>query len=122
MNIRNKNIFIEISVHFEEPLQDVELVEEETAEISSCSTDDCDDENGSVSYDFSDLIFYTIQNNISGFQLDPNFPTLLPKWVKNTLSSVGLDVGNPVDPRRTQLDFQRAGISIPCNDSLMYDT
>ena len=45
LNIRIKNIFIERSVCFEEPLQDVELVEEETAEISSRSADDSDDEN-----------------------------------------------------------------------------
>ena len=49
---QKKNIFIERSVHFEEPLQDVELVEEETAEIPSCSADHSNDENGS-----KDLVF-----------------------------------------------------------------
>ena len=44
-------------IRFEEPLQDVELVEEETVEISSCSIDDSNDENGSVSSDISDMIF-----------------------------------------------------------------
>ena len=51
MNIKTKNIFIERSVRFEEPLQDVKLVEEETDEIPSCSADDSDDENASVSSD-----------------------------------------------------------------------
>ena len=51
LNIRTKNIFIERSVRFEEPLQDVELVEEETAEIPSLSAEDFGDENESVSYD-----------------------------------------------------------------------
>ena len=43
MNIITKHIFIEISVRFEEPLEEVELVEEETAEIPSCSVDHSDD-------------------------------------------------------------------------------
>ena len=55
LNIRTKNIFIERSVRFEEPLQDVELVEEETADISSRSDDYFDDENESVSSDISDV-------------------------------------------------------------------
>ena len=40
-------MFIERIAFFEEPLQDVELVEEESAEISSCYVDDFDDENAS---------------------------------------------------------------------------
>ena len=51
LNIIIKQIFIEISVRFEEPLQDVELVEEETIEIPSYSTDHSDDENGSEGSD-----------------------------------------------------------------------
>ena len=53
---------------------------------------------------------------------DPNVPTHLPKWTKKTLSSTELDVGNPVDPRRTQSDFQRAGIALSCHDSLLLET
>ena len=49
LNIRTKHIFIERSVRFEEPLQDVKLVEEETIEIPSLYADDSDDENESVS-------------------------------------------------------------------------
>ena len=56
MNIRTKQIFIERSVCFEEPLQEVELVEEETAEIPSFFADHFDDENGSEGYDISDMI------------------------------------------------------------------
>ena len=64
MNIRTKNIFIERSVRFEEPLQDVKLVEEETVEIPSHSVEDSGDENESVSSDISDLMFYINEHDI----------------------------------------------------------
>ena len=83
----------------------MELVEEETAEIFSHSADDSDDENGSVSSDISDLMSDISENNISGSESDPNDPIHLPKWVEKTLSSVCLNVGNHVDPRRTQTYF-----------------
>ena len=57
---------IEISVCFEEPLQAVELVKEEIAEISSHSANDSDDQNGSVSFDFSYLMSDISEKNISG--------------------------------------------------------
>ena len=66
MNVKTKQILIERNVRFEEPLQDVELVEEETAEISPHSTDDYDDENRSVSSDISYLMYDINENNISG--------------------------------------------------------
>ena len=47
LNIRTKQIFIEISVRFEEPLQGVELIKEKSVEIPSCSTHCSDDEIGS---------------------------------------------------------------------------
>ena len=65
LNIITKQIFIERSVCFEEPLQEVELVEEETAEIPSCSADHSDDENGSEGSDISDLIYDISEHNIS---------------------------------------------------------
>ena len=46
----------------------------------------------------------------------------LPKLAEKSLSSAGLDVGNPADPRRTRSDFQRAGIYFSCSDSLFSDT
>ena len=63
MNIRTKKIFIERSVCFEEPTQDVELVEEETTEISSHFDDD---ENGSVRYDILDMMSDISEHNTSG--------------------------------------------------------
>ena len=65
MNIITKHIFIERSVCCEEPLQEVELVEEETVEIPSCSVDHSDDENGSKGSDISDMISNISEHNIS---------------------------------------------------------
>ena len=56
MNIRNKNIFIEISVHFEEPLQDVELVEEETVELPPLYVENSGYEIESVISDISGMM------------------------------------------------------------------
>ena len=56
MNIRTKQIFIQISVLFEEPLQEVELVEENSIEIPSYSADHLVDESGSEGYDFEEMI------------------------------------------------------------------
>ena len=50
-------MFIEISVQFEEPFQEVELVEENSAEIPSCSFDQLGDESGSEGYDIDDMIY-----------------------------------------------------------------
>ena len=46
--INTKNIIIEISVKFDEPLQEVELVKEKTAEFPSYSTEYLDDELGEM--------------------------------------------------------------------------
>ena len=64
INIRTKNIFIERSVRFEEPLQDVELVEQETAEIPSLSAEDSGDEDESVSSDILDPMFDISEHEI----------------------------------------------------------
>ena len=89
MNIINKNILIERSVCFEEPLQDLKLVEEETAEIPSLFAEDYGDENESVRYDISDLMSNISENYISDSETYPNEPTHLPKWVEKTPSSAG---------------------------------
>ena len=82
MNIRTKQIFIERSACFEEPLQEIELVEQKTAEIPSCSADHLDDENGSEGYDISDMISDISEHNISSSESYSNVPTHLPKWAK----------------------------------------
>ena len=64
LNIITKNIFIEKSVCFEEPLQDVELDEEETVEIPSYFADHSNDKNRSESSNISDMMFDISENNI----------------------------------------------------------
>ena len=46
MNIITKQIFIERSVRFDDPLQEVKLVKEKTAKFPSYSTEYLDDEIG----------------------------------------------------------------------------
>ena len=65
MNIKTKHIFIKRSVCFEEPLQEVELVEEKTVEIPSCSAKHLDDERGSEGSNFSYLMSDISEKNIS---------------------------------------------------------
>ena len=116
LNIRTKQIFIERSVRFQEPLQEVELVEEKTVEIPSCSADHLGDESGIEGYYFVALISHISEKNISGSESYSDVQTHLPTWAKKTLSSAGTNIGNPVDRRRTRFDFQRAGIDLSCHD------
>ena len=44
----------------------------------------------------------------SGLDSYPNYPLQFPKWEKRTLTSVGSNIGNLVDPRRTRENFRRA--------------
>ena len=66
LNIRTKQIFIERSVWFEEPLKEVELVEGNFVEIPFCSADHLGDESGSEGSDFEDMIYDISKKNISG--------------------------------------------------------
>ena len=118
----NQQIFIEISVRFEEPLQEVELVEENSVEIPSYFADHLGDESGSEGSDFDDMMFDISQKQISGSELDSEVQTHLPTWAKKTLPSVGENIENPADPRRTRSEFQRAGIALSCHDSLLSET
>ena len=53
MGIRSKNIFIKRSVRFEEPLQDLQLVEEKTAKLFPLLNKHSGDENESIFYNIS---------------------------------------------------------------------
>ena len=66
MNIKTKQIFIERSFWFEEPLEEVELVKEKTAEIPSFFVDHLDDEIRSEAYDIADLMSDISEKHISG--------------------------------------------------------
>ena len=56
LDISTKYIIIERSVKFDEPLQEVELVKEKTAEIPSYSTEYLDDEIGGDDLDLDPMI------------------------------------------------------------------
>ena len=43
----------------------------------------------------------------------------LPTWARQTLSSVGDNIGKLDDPRRTWSNFQRIGIALSCPDYLL---
>ena len=56
LDIRTKQIIIEISVQFDQPLQEVELVKEKTVEFPSYSVEYLDDEIGGDDSDLKPLI------------------------------------------------------------------
>ena len=58
LDIRKKQIIIERSVQFDEPLQEVELVEEYFAYFPSYFTDNLGDKSGIDYYNFSEMIYY----------------------------------------------------------------
>ena len=57
LNIKTKQIIIERSVKFDEPLQEVELVKEKTIEFPSYSTEYLDDVIGGDEPDLDPLIY-----------------------------------------------------------------
>ena len=57
LDIKTKQIIIERSVKFDEPLQEVELVKEKTAEFPSYSTEYLDDVIGCDDHDLYPMIF-----------------------------------------------------------------
>ena len=65
LNIRTNQFFIEISVKFDEPLQEVELVGENVADFPACSADNLGDKNGGDDSDFEELICDISEQEIS---------------------------------------------------------
>ena len=61
LNIITKQIFIEISVNFDEPLQEVDLVEENSVDFPTCSADNLGDKS-----DFEEMIYDISEKDISG--------------------------------------------------------
>ena len=58
LNIKTKQIFIEISVRFDESLQEVDLVEENFVDFPSYSAHNLGDKSGSDDSDFAKMISY----------------------------------------------------------------
>ena len=75
--IRTKQIIIEISVWFDEPLQEVELVKEKTVEFPSYSTEYLDDEIGGVDSNLEPMIYYISDYKASCSSSEPELQTHL---------------------------------------------
>ena len=116
MDIKIKQIIIERSVNFDEPLQEVELVEEKTAEIPSYSTEYLDDEIRDDDSDLDPLFSNISVQKTLDTESEPEVQNHLPTWARQTLSSARDNIGNPDDPRRTRSDFQREGIAFSCSN------
>ena len=86
---------------FDEPLQEVELVKEKTAEFPSYSTEYLDDVIGGDDPDLDPLISDISTQQTSDAKSEPKVQNHLPTWARQTLSSAGDNIGNPDDPRRT---------------------
>ena len=71
LDIKTKQIIIERSVKFDEPLQEVELVKEKTAEFPSYFTEYLDDEIGGDDPDLDPLIYYINVQQYSYTESEP---------------------------------------------------
>ena len=80
LDIRTKNIIIERSVRFDEPLQGVELVKEKIVEFPSYSTEYLDDEIGGDDPDLYPLIYDISVYKISESELEHEVQNYLPNW------------------------------------------
>ena len=101
LDINTKYIIIDISVKFDEPLLEVELVKEKTVEFPSYSTKYLDDQIGGDDPDLDPMISdISLQQKLDA-ELEPEVQNHLPTWARQTLSSAGDNIGNPDDPRRT---------------------
>ena len=82
IDIRTKQIIIEISVWFDEPLQEVELVKEKTVEFPSYSTEYLDDEIGGNDPDLEPnlepMLSDIRENKESSSSSEPELQTHLP--------------------------------------------
>ena len=68
------------------------------------------------------MIFDISVQKTSDVESEPEVQNHLPTWARQTLSSVGDNIGNPNDPRRTRSDFQRTGIALSCPDNFLSET
>ena len=75
---RRQHIIIEISVKFDEPLQEMELVKEKTVEFPSYSTEYLDDEIGGDDLDLDPLISDISVKKKSDAELEPKEQNHLP--------------------------------------------
>ena len=91
-------------------------MKEKTTEFPSYSIESLDDEIGGNDPDLEPLIYDISDHKESSSSSKPEVKTHLPTWARQTLSSIGDNIGNPNDPRRTWSDFQKTGIAISFHD------
>ena len=82
-------------------------MKEKTGEYPSYSTEYLDDVIGGDDLDLDPLISNINVQKKSDAESEPEVQNHLPTWAEQTLSSVGDNIGNLDDPRRTRSDFQR---------------
>ena len=92
----------------------MELAKEKTIEFPSYSTEYLDDEIGGDDPHLNPMIFYISVQQTSDAESKPEVQNHLPTWARQTLSSIGDNIGNLDDPRRTRSNFQRADIVLSC--------
>ena len=97
-------------------------MKEKTAKFPSYSTEYLDDVIGGDDPDLDPLIFDISVQKTSDSESYSEVQNHLPTWARQTLSSVGDNIGNPDDPRRTRSDFQREGIALSCPNNLLFET
>ena len=80
LDIKTKQIIIERSVKFDEPLQEVELVKEKTVVFPSYSTDYLDGEVGGDDPDLDPMIYnISVQQSLYA-ESEPEVQNHLPTW------------------------------------------
>ena len=89
LNIITKQILNEISVRFDEPLQEVELVKEKTIDVPSYSAKYLYGEIGGDESDFVPLIFGISEKQKSSSKSDSEVQSHLPTCAKQTLAFAG---------------------------------
>ena len=87
LDIITKQIIIERSVQFDEPLQEVELVKEKIVEFPSYSNEYLDDVIGGDDPDLDPMISDISQKKKSDAESEPEVQNHLPTWARQTLSS-----------------------------------
>ena len=82
LDIKTKQIIIERSVKFDEPLQEVELVKEKTAKFPSYSIEYLDDKIGGDDPNLYPMISDISVQKTSDAESEPELQNHLPTWVR----------------------------------------
>ena len=83
-------------------------MKDKTTEFPSYPTEYLDDGIGGDDPDLDPMIYDISEQQTSNAESEPEVQNHLPTWARQTLSSVGDNIGNPDDPRRTRSDFPKS--------------